>query len=385
MYRLVIIGICLALSFPLRAQETEVNSTEADSVSYSLYTQAKWQQLIHYADEALRSGIDFYYLRMRAGIAAYNMHQYRSAAMHFEKANAMNPFEEVAMEYLYWSYIFSERYDEAMKLGRDFSPALKEQSGLNNKKRISFALLESGIKLPDKSSVADPLSYLQLGAGHDIKNKVSIFHAVSYLQQKVYWGSYQQFEYYARLNIPLKKAWILSPALHVLQLDASPYYKNTYFLGSVQAVKNMRYLQAGLATSYSDIYKGNQVQANLNLRVYPFAHNRFWLGTSVAAQKTDSGGINTFMQHIVSCNAGPRLNLSAWFLHGNTRNFNEANGYMLNNSLDLTRQRITLMGTYSFHSKWDFYALLQNEQKTEFFNNTPYQFNTFIIGFKYKP
>jgi len=59
--------------------------------------------------EALKEGIDFYYLRMRIGIAYYSLKNYDKAIVHFRKAQAFNSKDIVARQYLYYCYLFSGR------------------------------------------------------------------------------------------------------------------------------------------------------------------------------------------------------------------------------------------------------------------------------------
>ncbi|MCU0409034.1 MAG: hypothetical protein MUD02_08815, partial [Bacteroidales bacterium] len=69
----------------LRAQDN-TDFRYHDSLTYKLYTDKNWNELISAAKKALHDGHDYYYLRMRIGIAYYEKKQYASAATHFRKA-----------------------------------------------------------------------------------------------------------------------------------------------------------------------------------------------------------------------------------------------------------------------------------------------------------
>ena len=56
------------MSASVFSQITE-EAKQADIQTYDLYTLAKWDELIDAGNKALSKGIDFYYLRMRLGIA----------------------------------------------------------------------------------------------------------------------------------------------------------------------------------------------------------------------------------------------------------------------------------------------------------------------------
>ena len=62
---------------------------------------------------ALKQDMDFYYLRMRMGIARYNQKKYRQACGHFKHALELNQADPLALEYLYYSLLFSGQSEQA--------------------------------------------------------------------------------------------------------------------------------------------------------------------------------------------------------------------------------------------------------------------------------
>jgi len=62
--------------------------------------------LIDVAQNAVDNGIDYFYLRMRLGIAYYNKAEYKRAAVQFDKALSFNPWTQTALEYAYYSYVY---------------------------------------------------------------------------------------------------------------------------------------------------------------------------------------------------------------------------------------------------------------------------------------
>ena len=57
-----------------------------DAQTYSLWQKKDWNGLIAAGKKALKADIDFYYLRVRMGIAYYEKKNYHMALLHFEKA-----------------------------------------------------------------------------------------------------------------------------------------------------------------------------------------------------------------------------------------------------------------------------------------------------------
>ena len=59
---------------------------ELDSITYANYINQDWEKVIYNGNRALIRNIDYFYLRMRMGIAAYYLGKLPDAADHFEKA-----------------------------------------------------------------------------------------------------------------------------------------------------------------------------------------------------------------------------------------------------------------------------------------------------------
>ena len=100
---LVLFVIILFSSVQGKAQQKDFEYY--DSLTYKLYMDKDFKQLLKAGNDALNSGLDYYYLRMRTGIAAYNLNKYRLATKHFEKASAFSD-NDVIHEYLYYSSLW---------------------------------------------------------------------------------------------------------------------------------------------------------------------------------------------------------------------------------------------------------------------------------------
>ena len=107
----------------------------ADSLTYRLYLDKNWSELIRTGRDAIETGHDYYYMRMRLGIAYYEMHNYGMSTIHFKKALVFNTSDPVALEYLFYSYYLSGRNYEAW--------AVVSRLYRENRERI---LAESGIQ-----------------------------------------------------------------------------------------------------------------------------------------------------------------------------------------------------------------------------------------------
>ena len=130
-------------SFVLKAQDTTLQNIDAQT--YKLYTEKNWKELIKFSKQAIDSNIDFYYLRMRLGIAYYEQHRYSLANKHFKKAKEFYN-NNIVDEYLYYSYFFGGNFAEAEKLSNNFTDSLKNKLQLEKIKTISsFNLIYAGL------------------------------------------------------------------------------------------------------------------------------------------------------------------------------------------------------------------------------------------------
>ncbi|MFO7575443.1 MAG: hypothetical protein R6W67_09850, partial [Bacteroidales bacterium] len=97
------------------AQETK-GFRYHDSLTYDLYLEGRWKDLTKAAKEALSEGHDFYYMRMRLGIAWYERSFYAAAARQFRKALEFNSNDPVATEYLFYCRLLSGEFASASKI-----------------------------------------------------------------------------------------------------------------------------------------------------------------------------------------------------------------------------------------------------------------------------
>ena len=195
------------------AQDTLTAGT-AENVSYQLYLRGSWDSLAVYCDRAIATGYDYYYMRMRAGIAWYKKTNYRKAIHHFEKALMFNANDDVANEYLYYCYVYSGEYDQARWLAKDFDSVFSVTAGIK-KVPVSMLLFEGGTKL-SSSSLFQPVIYGHAALAHYVHDRVSLFHAFTYYNQKESRYAINQYQYYLKANVPMKKHWSLSAGAQVV-------------------------------------------------------------------------------------------------------------------------------------------------------------------------
>lgn len=189
----VIFFLCFFHLPNLKAQEKTFTFTEVDRVSYELFIAQNWDSLIEFSKVAFDEGFDYFYLRLRTGIAFFNKGNYFKAIFHLEKAYAFNKSDATTNEYLFYALVNSNRMLEAKTISDKFTPELKKQVGADSTKFINLLNLETGpifsnnIKQNKAKNLAGHDSlygqqdlngnkyYNQLGLGMNVLPNVSLY------------------------------------------------------------------------------------------------------------------------------------------------------------------------------------------------------------------
>ncbi len=409
------VGLSIALLnvLVISAQGTFV---EIDTKTYNLYMAKEWKQLLNYGHRAIKEGTDYYYLRTRVGIAAYELKKYYVASRHFAKALRFNEGDEVMQEYLYYSYTFTNRFEEANKLSKQFSAILLEKLKLKPIRPIDFIVIEGGTKLPDKSTYqsaitgsntnsVNPAVYTQIGVGHSIKKRLSVFHALTYFGQSSYTGDLTQGQYYVKASIPFKNGWQISPAVHYLHqriitetlppppLPGMPRLKpisttstSNIFVGALSLRKQFGIWNFGLSNTVSNMLSKNLLLHGASASCAPLGNNKMLLGGTYFLHTTDAY-VSVAQSFIGSLQVQPfsRLQITFSYLNNTAQNIVEENGYLVNNAFDLTNWRAAILASYQLSSKWSVYATGQLEDKTEGISFYNYQYTILVAGIKITP
>ncbi len=400
-------------------QGDTLTSAGVEEYSYKLYLDKDWKQLSGFCDRAIRKDYDYYYLRMRAGIACYETGNYRKAVRHFLKALGFSSGDETAMRYLYESYQYAGQYEEARNISRRLDTASLRMTGADRLKALSFVSLEGAVKLSDSSAKFSPAVYMQLAGQHYINKRFSLFHALTYYGQNEYRQKIQQYQYYLSSNIPLRHRLLLSPAVHVLYNNLSVLQLSTTTSVSMTPAKpgkpsqqvvtvstNTAYVPrqtsaiAGALTltqklTYGDVSFGvtacvfdtaNQYQVQAGLTVYPFGNRKLALGALVYHHtETDYKQSNLAVAPCISSLIHGKLLLSASWLGNRGGNVVESNAYLINNSIDVSLSRFNGMIEYSLLRHLSVYAVYSYDTRQEKFARFQYHYHLALAGIKFIP
>lgn len=134
-----------------------------DSLSYQLYSNQKWDSLAIVGKLALKNNIDYYYLRMRLGVADYERGKYISSITHFKQALVFDNYSNSAKNYLYYSQLYAEKKTMAYRFSSNFSKNTKEQLGIRIRTVDNISLL-GGYSFTDNFSKNGDIDLLEEGA-----------------------------------------------------------------------------------------------------------------------------------------------------------------------------------------------------------------------------
>lgn len=409
------------------SQDT-LNSTIVEQKSYQLYLDKNWSELIKFGNNSINKGFDYYYLQIRIGIAYFEKENYSLAENHFKKVLEFNSDDELAKEYLYYCYIYNGRNEEARLLSKNFGNDLSEKIGINKQSKVGFVMLEGGTKITDSPNYYDdstknnsnyfnPPVYLQLGLNHFVKNRFSVFHALTYYKQVSFLGDARQIQYYIKASIPIKKNWLISPSIHLLQsnfisesvitttmiggpppppgfpppivtktISVTNSSKSNAVVGSLAVQKTINKFTLSLGTLVSNIANKTQIIHNGFISYSVFGNSKLVLGCTSYAHtinnySTTYAAVTPFMY----IQPFHKLSIKASYFLNNGTNIIEDNGYLVNNSFDLTTSRWSGLVNFKLNKKVSIYGLYQLENKTEDVQLFNYKYNVIVLGIKISP
>jgi len=425
----------------IHAQENEVNFQTINQKTYELYLSKSWDELITTGKKGLRNNIDFYYLRMRIGIAYYNKRKYINAIKHFEKAIKFNSVDELAKEYLYHSYINANREMDAEFLSKHFSDSLKKNLEIK-KTTIKNIYLDGGPLISNNDIANNNIDidgdknikgeynkrnngiYLNIGLTHRLGNRFSFYQGIGVfnIAQKsaisinnvvnIFKNPVSQIEYYINGKILLAKGFIITSAFHFVN---STYSKYSYISNNIQFQKhsknstgfieeklkfnnsiyfisvsnNRSKIRYSIFGTYSDFENQNQIQVGGAFTIYPWGNINFYYISSLidCIQNNEN---NFIVDQCIGVKIFTKLWFEGFITYGNLYNYNEKNGFIVYNIPDLIKykagmnmimplsKKIELSINYQYFDMQGFYNSYINAN--DYVTNYTKYINQSIIG-----
>jgi len=178
-----------------------------DTTTYNAYLRHDWKTVIKAGRQGIRNDIDYYFLRMRMGIACHEKTNYRRAILHFNKAREFNNDGESINEYLYHAYNLSGRTADARFLSASLTPSELEKNNLTHNNKVyggvyfQYLFNQDAVTNVNYTRPADPLmDGIQIVVNHmskmygafdfEIGRRLNLYLAYTFLVQDRFY--YQQ-------------------------------------------------------------------------------------------------------------------------------------------------------------------------------------------------
>lgn len=355
------------------------SSMNTDTLSYYDYTIDKSENVNHRYSKIENQDEDTFNLELSKGISNYNKGNFDNALFYLEKAYRYNSKDTVAQEYLYFSYIYLKRYEDANYLARTFSKSM--MSKVKYKKNyIDLIALSCGYIFSDnvsKGKVSNikrseniygealyngDVKWANLSFQHTIFNRLRINYGGSIFEanalgvvQATDTAKMQSFRnQHRQLNLSasyqFKRGWNITCGfasyLQELSWLTSEYNseqnkyrfidgnkKNDYYGGSLSIGKRMRYVQATLSGTISNFSGKYQLQGESALSIYPLGNLNFYTISSLAYFKEKD-----YDKWIVSQTIGSKIFRWLWqeakVSYGNHYNYITNNTFVTYNTSD---------------------------------------------------
>ncbi len=396
MDRIVLIIALLLILFNAESQ-AQKTLLDYDKSTYDLFLSKKWDALIEEGNRSLEKGFDFYYLRIRMGIAYYENENYISAIPHFEKALEFIPKDSTACEYLYYSNILLGRKSEVFLASDNLPYNYSRKSSLIKPEFFEGLYTEGGFVLNSSLNNSGngkglPMQtqgilevhkqlknyrYNNISLIHRIGNRISLFHGFGNISinnsmqfsslldgSKEYDVKTNQWDYYFSADVNAGSGLGFTGFLHYLNVNvedvkfsvdtSSGFPKAEYtnfntkyneLLGGLGINYSASYFQFSNTISASNFNSANQIQNTFRLIYYPLGNlNLYVLGDLTGHFQKEKGEKKYTGRFLWAGKVGFKLSDDLWaeafYTGGEIQNYIEENGYIVYNNFNIIKRKL---------------------------------------------
>lgn len=425
MKKKLILFLCVFLFVQNVFSQEKITKTELGKKTYQLYLAENWKELLKEGKKGLNQNIDFYYLRMRMGIAAYNLKDYRKAIKHFEKAEEEQSQNQLVKEYLYYSYLFSGRKDDAKNYSASFDEELKEKLKIKSTLRfenvysevsysqntdLSSLKFDNEREIPPRTSEQSILKntlYSHLGTKVSLNKKSSFYLGYSFLktenQQEFKRGDLVdrfdnrtvQNQFYFNFNYLLLKGLKITAAYHYLKINVKsrvrssilPQYDEVEttldnWVTSLALTKNIGKFDIGIHGTYSNLNSSKENTIGGTLAFYPFGNLNLYSSSDVTALIFEND--NTDANYIFTQKIGFKVFEHLWSevsaSLGERHDYNQDNAFVVYNDANVIKNQFGLDFIFPF-AKFEFSLRYKYSQEEMVISHFSSQSNSEIKDF----
>ena len=380
-------------------------TSDYNTQTLNLFNEGKWERLTIIGEEAIVKNKSSYEIEYRLAVAYYNLKKYFDSSKHFENITTnYNITNDYTQEYLYYSYLFSGRSQDALLISKKFPFHLQQKINAKSFEFIDYFSAEGGIKLSSRRDIdIKNMSYFNVGIGQKLGYKLMINHAFSTLSQDYIDFDYNQKEYYINANLHLSKGLTLIPAYHYINISENSVSNNTrgnnsnnevtiteegkiniFHLALKKQWNRFTFMPNITYSRQNDLADDiNTMQYGLDLGYTLNAFNdKLWLGLGTNVLNEDNEN-NTILNAKAHYLISPKAFLYLKYIDANTSHFSDDNAMFYTNAVSLFNNKISTTFGYYITSKFLWYANYQFENAEDIENGFSFTYNTFITGIKF--
>ena len=381
---IIILIASIIISVNSFAQDT-LNFKTVDTVTYNAYLQKDWNKVIAVGSSALEQNIDYYFLRMRIGIAYFEKQNYRKSIIHFEKAMDANNVEVIATEYLYYAYKNIGDDIQALKtlsksntkyanllLNRQkifqniysfTSIRIYSTNKFNEKDQLAFHAETERRQKPIYTQQFIPESYINFQLGATIRLSPGWRINLSYQNFQVKGQQYMQdpmqeskeetqtSQTQWNLNNTIRFSNKLKASIFLTYLSTKASYtsinteqfpivysnirneSSSNFLLGIGLSRSQSYFDLFWKASFLTHFNNPVLQSDLGIKIYPLGNQKIMTQTSISFLKADTTSANFIFSQSISYSPHERINFTLSGNWGQMSMWNTENGYSVYNGI----------------------------------------------------
>ncbi len=387
--------------------QKQVNSfSQVDKTTYSLYMKGDWNNLISVGENALKAGIDYFYLRMRIGYAYFMQEKYRNAIPHYKKALDLNNKNEDVLYYLLKSYEYSGRDNEALKLSSNFSSDILAESynkykTVFNSAGIFYSYSTSNNDDANKSifekfrsfepgiqKTANYFHDIFAFTSHRLGKSIIAYHSLEYLSKSDYDfvvdtethyhvenQPIYQLNYQLQFQINPFNGFIITPGINLLNVKIPSKHprnvdideSNTLF--SLSAKQNFTKINLGASIFSGELYNMNNLQIGGHFTYYPKSNLNLYYsfdGYTHNSKYENTTKSSFIHKHTLGFKASNFWWIETSGMFSDTFNFFDFSNNALYNSLEKTQSSFNLKNTFISNNLRFILGIGLNKSSSEF-------------------
>ena len=384
MFRVTALVLFLFASISAKSQSW---ITDAENSSRTWYLQGQWDSIIIHQKRLYElSGLDYYYLRYRLAEAYFQKGNYELAAYHFDKTSKLNSLDTFCIKRKLQSLLAMGRYQE----GSLVEGQLQKQGVKTDRfgtSRLNSIHAETEVQFSSDPDVGD-LKFFAGGFGFAARPGLSLQFEYQQVNQDYYFGNTKQEVFHGLISYANPHGLRLQLNGNLVSTEFIPVDANiryyTYQSAGIGLSKHVHNWQLGIESTYSNFNYDEQIQGNIHASWWPKGNSSFSIHHTLIAQYQFSK-LSYVSKPSLLLRLGNRFYLSAYSFIGNTTNLIENEGSLLNNSLDNTRFRASLMLNWFATNTIQVYVLASHVQRTEAYSAVDYTLNGGMIGLRLTP